>query len=156
MEDNENNIIVFEWLHLLVHFGIQPRNILSVIEIWCKEILGISNLLNYTRQIYKYLKTLLMICIIWLPTFLSWKCFLFSVYCNHFITYERLKIESWYDTNAIDGDWNIRKHIFETRAGVFILCCTWYNAQKSMKENIRWHRYLVELFGSLNRFLMSK
>ena len=48
-------------------------------------------------------------------------------------------IESWYDTNAIDGDWNIRKHIFETRAGVFILCGTWYGEQKSIKEDIRWH-----------------
>ena len=83
-----------------------------------------------------------MTCIIWLPTFLSWKCFPFSVYCNHLITYERLKIESWYDTNAIDGDGNIRKHMFKTRAGVFILCGTWYSAQKTIKENIRSHIYL--------------
>ena len=97
-----------------------------------------------------------MISLIWLATFLSWNCFPFFVYCNHFNTYERLKIESWYDTNAIDGDGNIRKHIFETIAGVFILCGTWYNAQKSVKQNIRWHRYVMEVFGSLNRFLISK
>ena len=65
-------------------------------------------------------------------------------------------IESWYDTNAIDGDWNIRKHIFETRAGVFILCGTWYGGQKSIKEDIRWHIYLVKVFRSLNRLLISK
>ena len=149
MEDNENKYYCPWMISSICIFWYSTKK--YIVSDW-----DISNLLNYTRQIYKYLKTLLMICIIWLPTFLSWKCFPFSVYCNHFITYERLKIESWYDTNAIDGDWNIRKHIFETRAGVFILCCTWYNAQKSMKENIRWHRYLVEVFGSLNRFLMSK
>ena len=32
MEDNENGI-VFEGLNQLVYFGIQPRNILPVIEI---------------------------------------------------------------------------------------------------------------------------
>ena len=42
MEEKEN-VIVFEGLNQLVYFGIQPRNILPVIKLWCKEMLGMFN-----------------------------------------------------------------------------------------------------------------
>ena len=51
MEDNDKNIIVFEWLHQFVYFRIQPRNILSVIKIWCVEMLATLN--NWFIKLYK-------------------------------------------------------------------------------------------------------